>query len=111
VTDRGGPQPTLEFLDQLEITLAVFEGRDRREEISRIGQSVGTDGPQIGQAQRRAEIFADIAANTRPGLIAQVDAKTDAARNDRDLLWLEADQAELGAQRDDDGIQPSVASA
>ena len=70
---------------------------DRRQEIARVGEPVGADRPQIGQAEQGAEVLADIAASLA---VRQLDPEAHAARDHDDFLRLGLDQAELGREAD-----------
>ena len=62
VIDEGAPQAAQEFGDDVELAVAIFEGGDGRFEIARIGEAVGADGAEFGQAERQAVVLADVAA-------------------------------------------------
>ena len=66
---------------------------DRRQEVARIGQAVGADRAEVGQAEAGAVVLADVAARRA---VRQLDAEAHAARDDDDLLRLGVDHAELG---------------
>ena len=73
--------------------LDVLIGGDRRQEVARVGEPVRADRAEVGQAQVGAEVLADVAARLR---VEQLDAESNAARDDDDLLRLGVDRAKLG---------------
>ena len=50
MADLGVPKIALELAGEGEIAVPVLIGRYRRFEIARVGEAVGADGAQIGQA-------------------------------------------------------------
>ena len=82
VIDLRDPQLAEEFGDDAAVRSTIFERRHRREEVARIGQPVGADRAEFRQTERRAVVFADVAARRAVG---QIDAELDAARNHADL--------------------------
>ena len=92
VIDARAKEASGELCDQLVRSLRVLVARLRREEIARIGESVGADRAEVGELERRPEVLANVAAD-RTG--RSVDAKAQSARNHRDLLGFDADAAEL----------------
>ena len=46
----------------MEVAVAIFVGGDRRIEVARIGQAVGADGAEFGQAEGEPVVLADVAA-------------------------------------------------
>ncbi len=95
MVDRRAPQPTGELGDQFERARALLEGGDRRQKIARVGQPVGADGPEFGQAQRGAIVLPDIAAR---GAVGERDLEAGAARNERDFAGVKRERAELGGK-------------
>ncbi len=89
------PQPALELLHQLGRALDILEGGDGGQEIARIGQAVGADGPKLRQAEAGAIVLADIAAR---GVLGQLHAEPYAAGNDPDLQRPDLQDAHLGDQ-------------
>ena len=75
----------------------VLEPGDRRFEIARVGEAVGADRPELGQAERQAVILGDIAAR----FAVDLDAELHAARNQPDPAGRDVHPPELGhdAQR------------
>ncbi len=74
-----GPQVAEELVDELEAPFAVLVCGDRVHEVARIGEAVRADRAQVGEAQVRAEVLADVAARLA---IRQLDAEAHAARDD-----------------------------
>ncbi|MOA61196.1 hypothetical protein D3C78_1862760 [compost metagenome] len=56
--------------------MQVFVGRHRGEEISRIGQAIAANRPQVRQSQRRTVVFGDITTSLR---VEQFNAELKAA--------------------------------
>ena len=52
----------MELGDELVRRVDVFVGRDRRQEVARVGQAVRADRAEVGQAEGGAEVLADVAA-------------------------------------------------
>ncbi len=95
MVQRRRPEAALELLHQLGRPLDVLEGGDGRQEVPRIGQAVGADRPQLGQAQQGAIVLADIAARRA---IGQLDPEAHPARDHRDLQGLQGQDTHLGDQ-------------
>ncbi len=91
--DIADPQITAKLGDHFKVALAVFEGCDRRQKVARIGQTVGSDRSEIGQSQRRPEVFAHISSRRS---IRQVGTEFDPPWNDRNLTGHRFDDAHLG---------------
>ena len=91
----GHPERAAPLHEQPRRRVAVLVGRDRRQEVARVGQAVGADRAALGQRERAAVVLAEIAARRA---VRQLDAKLDAARDHRDLAGLDVDDAELGAE-------------
>ena len=62
VIDLARPEISAKFRDQLHRAFAVFVPGDRRFEIARVGEAVGADRAEVGQAEMLAVVFADVAA-------------------------------------------------
>ena len=75
--------------------LAVFKGGDGGFEITPVGQAVGTDGAARGQFKLLAVVFTD---KTTGGACDQFDPVDQPARDDRDFLRGEVNDAEFGAK-------------
>ena len=90
---RGLEQRTAPFHEQFGRRVLVLIGRDRGEEVARIGEAIGADRAALRQREGAAVIFAEIAARRAAG---EFDAELDAARDHRDLAGLDIDAAELG---------------
>ena len=90
---RGLEQRAAPFHEQLGRRVLVLIGRDRRQEVARIGEAIGADRPALRQREGAAVVFAEIAAR-RP--IREFDTEFDAARDHRDLAGLDIDPAEFG---------------
>ena len=71
----------------------VLERRDRREEVARLREALRADQPQLGQAERRAVVLANVAACL---LLEQLELELHAARDDADLARGDADFSQLG---------------
>ncbi len=74
----------LKSRQQFKIPFEVFVMGCRGQKITRVRQSVGTDDAQLGEAQHRAIILADVTACVLP---QQFDPKPQAARKQRELTW------------------------
>ena len=81
------------FHVELGRRVLVLIGRDRREEVARIGEAIGADRPALRQREGAAVILAEIAAR-RAG--RNLDAEFHAARDHGDLAGLDVDAAEFG---------------
>src|SRR3546814_16491713 len=95
MADAGAPQVSLELADDLEVALVLLVGRDWIQEVARRREAVAADRAEVGQAQLRAEVLADIDARLD---IGQFAAETDAARDQCDLPRLELDHDKFRAQ-------------
>src|SRR4249919_647416 len=93
MADRRTPQVALELGNQFELAFRFLVRRVRREEVSRVGQAIGADRTEVGQAQDRAEVLAHVAARLT---IRQFDAEADAAWDHRDFVRLDIEYTELG---------------
>ena len=92
MVERRRPQRAEIFLDDLDRLVDVLERRDRRLEIARIGEAVGADRAELGQAERSAVILGDIAAR----FAVDLDPELHAARDQRDPARRDLHPAELG---------------
>src|SRR5579871_962615 len=90
--DDRGPEPAEEFRGDAEIAVAIFEGRDRRFEVARIGQAVRTDGSEFWEAEWEPVVLADVATDL---LLCENDAELDAARNDTNFPWRYVEDAQF----------------
>ena len=72
---------------------AILVGGDGRQEVARVGQAIRADRPALGGAERRAVVFADVAAG---GLAHEFNAEFQRAGNADDLARRRLDDAELG---------------
>ena len=93
MTDISPPQVALELGDEFEIALILLVRRHRGEEITRVGQAVGADRPQVRQFERLAVVLTHVAARRA---IGQLHAKAHAARDHRDLLRRQFQHAQFG---------------
>src|SRR5579864_7673173 len=75
--DRRAPQLTTELSDELERAFMLAVRGHGGEEIARVGEAVAADRAELGKAQQRTVVFADIAARMRVD-VAQLDAETNA---------------------------------
>ena len=92
--ERGGPQAALELLDQARGAIEVFEGGDGNEEVARVREPVGANGPRSG-SQTGTVVLADIAA--RLGIVED-STEPYAARDDARISpGAELEGTELGA--------------
>src|SRR5271167_3182357 len=91
------PQAAEKFADQLAGLFDILVVRPRREEIAWIGKAIGTDWPEVGQLERRAEILANVATAARRAL-RKVDAKAQAAWYDGNLQRLKVYAPQFGVQ-------------
>ena len=62
VVEGRDPETAEELGDDVKIAFAVVEGGDGGEKIARVGEAVGADGAEIGQAEGLAVVFADVAS-------------------------------------------------
>ena len=95
VIDERGPQAAEKLGGDVELAVAVFIGGHGRLEVARIGEAVGADGAELGQAERQAVVFADVAAGL---LLLKHDAEFDAARDHADLAGRDVEDAEFGVE-------------
>jgi len=79
---------------------ALPYGEQRRLEVARIGQAVGTDRAQLRETKKWPVILADI---TRGLAIRQQTPERDTSRNDGDLARRDLDAAKFGQQ-----VQPAA---
>ncbi len=77
---------------------AVFIGRHRRLEITRVGHAVGTDGATARQLEFLAVILADKAAGRA---FEHFDPVEQAARDDGNFLGFQINDAQFGAETQD----------
>ena len=98
VVEVGRPEVAEEFGDDLEgAVVAVVVGGDRGEEVAGVGETVGADGAEFGEAESWPVVFEDVAAGLR---VEQLDAELDAARNDGDFAGCEVEDAEFGVEHE-----------
>ena len=90
---RGLEQRAAPFHVEFGRRVLVLIGRDRREEVARIGEAIGADRPALRQREGAAVILAEIAAR---GAVRNLDAEFHAARDHGDLAGLDVDAAEFG---------------
>ena len=93
--DGRRPEPPHELCQQLARLVPILVMRDGRQEVAFAGQPVGTDRPQVRQAQRSAEVLTDIASCLA---VRQIDSKAQAARNHCDLLRTQAYASQFGVE-------------
>src|SRR5207302_10156994 len=93
--DGRAPKVACKLSDQLEIPVAVLERGDGRQKIARVGESIGTDGPELGQAKARTVVLAHVAAS---GRVLECHLEAQSARDECDLAWLDVQSAQLGPQ-------------
>ncbi|PAV93097.1 hypothetical protein WR25_09979 [Diploscapter pachys] len=86
VVERHRPQRSHELLDHLGRLVAILEPRDRRFEIARVGEAVGADGAEIGQAEQAAR------------------AEADTTGDERDLAGRDVETTEFGQQLQPAGL-------
>jgi hypothetical protein len=75
--------------------VAVLERRDGGLEVARVGEAVGADRAAVGQVELLAVVLADEAAARA---FEDFHAVEEAAGEERDLLRLDVDDAEFGAE-------------
>src|SRR5262245_16573275 len=90
-----GPELTEEFRDELEVALAVLVPRNGCAEIARVCETVGSDGSEVRQLERRAQVLGDITACLA---VRQLNPKPQTTRDDCNFLRLDIDDAELGCE-------------
>ena len=96
--DRGMRQSGYEqraapFHEQFGRRVLVLIGRDRGEEIARIGEAIGADRTALRQREGAAVILAQISARRTA---CDLDAEFHAARNHHDFAGFGIDPAEFG---------------
>ena len=96
MVELRAPQVPRELGDDFRGRIAILVGGDGREEIARIGEAVGADRAQLGEAEGRAIVLADVAACRALDLGAELDA----ARHHRDLAGSGDEAAEFGRERE-----------
>ncbi len=63
VVEVGGPEIAEEFCDDLEgSAIAIVKGGVRGEEVAGVGEAVGSDGSEFGEAEGGAVVLAEVAA-------------------------------------------------
>ena len=83
VVEVGGPEVSEEFGDDLEgAVVAVIVGGVRGEEVAGVGEAVGADGAELGEAKGLAVVFEEVAAGLG---VEQLDAELDAAGDEGDF--------------------------
>ena len=87
------PELAEELGDDFEVAVDVFVGGDGGEEVAGVGEAVGADGAEVGQAEGLAVVFADVAAGL---VVEELDAELDAARDDGEIAGLDFEDAALG---------------
>ena len=94
MVERRRPQVAHELRDQLERAFAVLVPRDAASG-SRAGSRArwSRSAPRSGRRKRRAEVLADVAARRA---VEQLDPEAHAARDHRDLLRRDVEDAQLG---------------
>ena len=95
VIDARRPEPAQKFRGDVKVAVAIFEGGDGRFEVARVGEAIGADGPEFGQAKRQAVVLADVSAGL---LVDEDDAELDAARDDADLAGRYFENAQFGVK-------------
>mmetsp|Transcript_29560 Transcript_29560/g.49707 ORF Transcript_29560/g.49707 Transcript_29560/m.49707 type:complete len:204 (-) Transcript_29560:383-994(-) len=87
----GLKQVSSKLGDDLEGGLEILKRSDGCEKVTRVGESVGTDGAQRGQFKVSIEDLAHVA----PGISLDVDRESDTTLDDADLLGLHLQEAKL----------------
>src|SRR5690348_13409014 len=95
MADLRPPERAAPFHVKLRGRVAILIGRNRRQEVARVGQAVGADRAALGQGQRAAVVLAEIAPRRAA---PQLHAELYAARDDGDLARRDVDDAELGPE-------------
>ena len=95
MAEGGGPEFTEVLLHQHGGGFQVFVAGHGGEEVAGVGQAVAADGAEVGDAQGRAVVLADVA----PGAgVQQLDAELHATGDDGDLQRLHFQHAQFGDQ-------------
>ena len=87
------PELAHELADEFVRPIDVLVGSDRGQEISGIGQAIGADRTQVGQAKVGSVVLADVPARAA---VRHLEPETYAARDYDDLLGLGLDRTQLG---------------
>ena len=81
-----------ELRNELEFAFAVLEPGDRSQKITRIRQSVRSDGSKIRQPEQRAVVLAHVPTR---GLVQQLDAESETAWQHDNFLRFHVNDPEL----------------
>src|SRR6202012_5261456 len=92
---RRLPERTAPLHVELGRRVLVFIGRDRREEVARIGQAVGADRSALRQREGASVILAAIAARGTGG---NLKPEFYATRDHRDLTPLDIEATKFGGE-------------
>jgi len=89
----GLKEVAAKLVDDLEGSLDVFKGGNRREKVPRIGKAIGTDGTK----RRQLKVPVEDLANVPSHIALNLDRKEDSALDDADLLGFDLHAAKLGS--------------
>ena len=95
VVGFGFPQAPLGFHDDLEAAGAILIGGHGSQEVVGIGEAIGAYGAQLRQAEKRAVVFANVAAR---GAVGQVHGELEAAGDEGDGTGARFQYPEFGTQ-------------
>ncbi len=103
VIEVGGPEIAEELGDDLEgAAVAVFEGGVRGEEVAGVGEAVGSDEAEVGEAEGLAVVLEEVAA----GLLwlgsfrDEFDSELDASGDKGYFAGNEVNGAQLGVEEE-----------
>lgn len=96
---RVGEESTHELVDHCPVVGGVFVKRGGCFEVFWVGETVGTNGTEVGKLEATFECLADVAegwvaSRDRVGCV-EVDGKLDASLNDGDMKRWHVEKAEL----------------
>ena len=103
VVEVGGPEIAEELGDDLEgAAVAVFEGGVWGEEVAGVGEAVGSDGAEVGEAEGLAVVLEEVAS----GLLwlgsfgEEFYTELDASGDEGYFAGDEIDDAEFGVEQE-----------
>src|SRR3712207_938498 len=97
MVERRRPEAAEILLDELHLPFGILILSDGGEEVAGIGEAVGADRPELGQAEEASVVLGDITPRLP---VRQRGAKANAPGDERDLARSDVDAAHLGVEGD-----------